>query len=43
VTVFGAARSAVGRSEVDDLFSMLERTFSDCRSYRYDVVAAGHG
>jgi hypothetical protein len=40
VTVFGAARSAVGRSEVDDLFSMLERTFSDCRSYRYDVVAA---
>ena len=40
VTVFGAARSAVGRREVDDLFSMLERTFSDCRSYRYDVVSA---
>lgn len=40
VTVLGAARDAVGRGEVDDLFSMLERMFSDCRSYRYDVVAA---
>jgi ketosteroid isomerase-like protein len=40
VTVFGAARNAVGRSELDDLFSMLEGKFSGCRSYRYDLVAA---
>ena len=32
VTVLGAWKSAVGRSEIDDLFSMLEGTFSSCAS-----------
>ena len=40
VTVLGAWKSAVGRSEIDDLFSMLEGTFSSCASYDYDLVAA---
>ncbi len=40
VTVLGAWKSAVGRTEIDELFSTLEQTFSDCTSYRYDIVAA---
>ena len=40
VTVFGAVKSAVGRGEIDDLFSMLEQTFSGCTSYSYEIVAA---
>jgi ketosteroid isomerase-like protein len=40
VTVFGAWKSAVGRAEIDELFSYLEQTFSGCTSYRYEVVAA---
>jgi len=40
VTLFGAVKSAVGRSEVEDLFSMLEQTFSGCTSYNFEVVAA---
>ncbi len=40
VTVLGAWKSAVGRPEIDDLFSALEQTFSDCRAYTYDVIAA---
>ncbi len=30
----------VGRTEVDELFSWLERRFSGCASYTYEVVAA---
>jgi ketosteroid isomerase-like protein len=40
VTVLGAWKSAVGRSEIDELFSMLEGTFSSCASYNYDIVGA---
>ena len=40
VTVFGAAKSAVGRGEIDDLFSLLEQTFSGCTSYSHEIVAA---
>lgn len=40
LTVFGASKSAVGRSEVDELFGILERSFSDCKSYTFDIVAA---
>jgi ketosteroid isomerase-like protein len=40
VTVFGARKSVVGRTEVDELFSWLERRFSGCASYTYEVVAA---
>jgi hypothetical protein len=40
VTVLGAWKSAVGPSEIDELFGFLERSFSDCRSYTFDIVAA---
>lgn len=40
VTLFGALKSALGRSTVDELFSLLERTFADCTSYSYEIVAA---
>ncbi len=40
VSVFGAWQSVVGRTEVDELFSLLERSFSDCTSYAYEIVAA---
>jgi len=40
VTVLGAWRSATGQKEVRDLFPELATTFSDCRSYSYDIVAA---
>jgi ketosteroid isomerase-like protein len=40
VTVFGAVKSAVGRSEIDDLFSQLEQSFSGCTSYIFEIVAA---
>jgi ketosteroid isomerase-like protein len=43
VTVLGAWKSATGRAEVEDLFSMLEQSFSGCASYRFDVVAAEVG
>jgi ketosteroid isomerase-like protein len=41
VTVLGAARNATGREEVSQLFRWLGSHFSDCTSYRYEVVAAG--
>jgi ketosteroid isomerase-like protein len=40
VTVLGAWRSATGQQEVDDLFGSLEKSFADCTSYEYEVVAA---
>jgi ketosteroid isomerase-like protein len=40
VTLFGARRSAFGRAEVDELFSTLEKSFSGCLSYVYDIIAA---
>jgi len=40
VSVLGAWRSAVGHPAVDELFDMLEQTFSDCTSYQHEVVAA---
>jgi ketosteroid isomerase-like protein len=43
VSVSGAFRNALGRRELDELFSSLEGTFSDCTSHAlelqaYDVV-----
>ena len=42
VTIHGALRNAYGRDEVDQAFTWLERMFSDCTSYTfqlaYDVV-----
>ncbi len=40
VTVFGAWKSVVGRTGVDELFSLLEHRFSGCTSYSYEIVAA---
>lgn len=40
VTVLGAWKSAVGRADLDDLFTALEQTFSDCTSYVHEIVAA---
>jgi len=39
VSVLGAWRNAFGREEVDELFTHLERSFSDCTSYRFELVA----
>ena len=40
VTVFGAAKSATGRAELDKLFTWMEQMFSGCESHRFEVVAA---
>ena len=40
VTVFGTWKSVVGRSEVDELFDLLEQSFSGCMSYSHEIVAA---
>jgi len=40
VTVLGAARSATGWDQVSGLFRWLGAHFSDCTSYRFELVAA---
>jgi ketosteroid isomerase-like protein len=40
VTVLGAWQSAIGREQVDDLFALLETSFSDCTAYTHEIVAA---
>ena len=40
VTVLGAAKSATGRAELDELFTAMEQSMSGCESYRFEVVAA---
>jgi ketosteroid isomerase-like protein len=39
VSVLGAWRNALGQHELDDLFSSLEKTFSNCTSYAFEVQA----
>ena len=39
VSVLGAWRNAHGQAELDELFTALSRTFSDCRSYRFELLA----
>jgi ketosteroid isomerase-like protein len=39
VSVLGAWRNAYGQPEVDELFTALGRTFSDCTSYAFDLQA----
>ena len=41
VTVLGAVRTASGWDEVRQLFRWLGSGFSDCTSYRFELVAAG--
>ena len=40
VTVLGAVRSVSGWDEVSQLFRWLGSGFSDCSSYRFELVAA---
>jgi ketosteroid isomerase-like protein len=39
VSVLGAWRNAHGQREVDELFAALSRSFSDCTSYAFDLLA----
>ncbi|MGW2787332.1 YybH family protein [Streptomyces populi] len=39
VSVLGAWRNALGRQEVDGLFTELERSFSGCSSYVFELQA----
>lgn len=39
VSVLGAWRNAVGRAEVDELFTVLGRSFSTCTSHRFELLA----
>jgi len=40
LTLFGAWMSATGHADVSDVFHKLEDTFSDCTSYRFELLAA---
>ncbi len=37
VSVLGAWRNAQGQSEIDELFTLLARSFSDCKSYAFEL------
>ncbi len=39
VSVLGAWRSGYGQAELDELFSALGRSFSDCTSYAFELLA----
>jgi ketosteroid isomerase-like protein len=39
VSVLGAWRNAVGQQQLDELFSHLGASFSDCTSYEVDLLA----
>ena len=39
VSVLGAWRNAHGQRELDELFDMLAKSFSDCTSYDVELVA----
>ena len=39
VTILGALRNAYGQHELDETFTFLERRFSDCTSYSFELQA----
>jgi ketosteroid isomerase-like protein len=39
VSVLGAWRNAHGQGELDELFTALGKSFSDCTSYAFDLLA----
>lgn len=39
VSVLGAWRNAHGQQEINELFTTLAKTFSDCTSYAFDLQA----
>lgn len=40
VSVLGAWRNVAGQHELDELFALLARSFSDCTSYDLELVAS---
>ena len=40
LTLFGAAMSGRGWSEIEPIFDALGERFSDCRSYQNEIIAA---
>lgn len=41
VSVLSAWRNAFGQQELDELFTGLAKQFSDCTSYRFELLAYG--
>lgn len=41
VTLFGATKSGSGWDQIAPVFNWLARHFSDCQSFKYEVIAAG--
>ena len=41
MSILGAMRSAYGQQEIDELFTVLGSSFSDCTSYVFDLQACG--
>jgi ketosteroid isomerase-like protein len=39
VSVLGAWRNAYGQQEIDELFTALGRSFSDCTSYEFELLS----
>jgi ketosteroid isomerase-like protein len=39
VSILGALRNAYGQHEVDEAFTFLERNFSDCTSFTFELQA----
>ena len=39
VSVLGAWRNAFGQQEIDELFTALGKSFSDCTSYAFELLA----
>jgi len=39
-SVFGAWKNASGQDEVDELFSLLARSFTDCVSFDFELLTA---
>jgi ketosteroid isomerase-like protein len=39
VSVLGAWRNALGQQELDELFTSLGKSFSDCTSYTFELLA----
>jgi hypothetical protein len=39
VSILGAWRNAYGQHELDEAFTALERSFSDCTSYTFELQA----
>jgi hypothetical protein len=37
VSILGALRNAFGQQEVEKTFAFLEKSFSDCTSYSFEV------